>query len=752
MQQVIGIHRDRFDITAPEGRREWLLWLTGVLLASYLISLALVSQGILDLHVATALCLITEGTAVLLCWTAARDAGFRRLEVTLAASAVTLYASGDTIYSYLTIGESALVTASVADVGYLLFSALVIGALGVVIHRQLRGRLWPVLLDSLVGTLAAASVISIILTPVLSAAALGPMTLESAIAIAYPLLDIAIIALIAGILASQGLDLGPRWPILLVGLALFTAFDVRYVLDPGTYLVGSLYDAGWTAGVVAVAVWVDGIARPLSSRNRSNAGIPALAAPIVSTVAALGVLVLASQTPVPMLAVVLAGLTLAAAAIPLSFRHRLQRTLARTDELTGLANRRALYADVPDRLQPGQHSALLLLDLDRFKDVNDGLGHDVGDGLLQRVGERLTQEIRATDLISRIGGDEFAIFLADVSEDAAVETAARVYTALEEPFTIGGVMVQTSASVGVALYPGHGTDLDSLLRSADVAMYRAKADHSGHHLYQLDYNDHREIRFRTVQELRTAIAERQFVMHYQPKICPRGPEIADVESLVRWNHPTRGLLYPDAFLQLAEEAGLMPQLTEVIMDQVLDQAVRWQSEGLDLTIAVNVSASCLRQDLPHQVTQMLSVRNLPPSVILMEITEEILMQEGPRTVGVLRELRTRGIEISIDDFGTGYSSLAYLRDLPVDELKLDRSFIFPMNQDRRATNLVASIIGLAHSLGLRIVAEGVENEEAYTELARLNCDLIQGYYLSRPIPAEELSAWMIQRRVAAELV
>ncbi|NOJ60098.1 EAL domain-containing protein [Arthrobacter sp. 260] len=717
-----------------------------------MVSLALVGEGVLDQWVATSLCLTTEASAVLLCWAAASEVGFRRLEVTLAASAVTLYATGDVLYSYLSNGEPALAIASVADAGYLLFSVLVIGALGVVIHRQLRGRLWPVLLDSLVGTLAAASVISMVVAPTLNAVSLGSVTRESTIAIAYPVLDIVTIALIAGILASQGLDLGPRWPILLIGLGLFAAFDVGYALDPESYSAGSLYDAGWTAGVVAVAVWVDGIARPLSDRRRGNAGIPALAAPIISTVAALGVLVLASQKPVPVLAVVLSGLTLAAAAIPLSFRHRLQRTLARTDDLTGLTNRRALYADVPDRLQPGQHSALLLLDLDRFKDVNDGLGHDVGDGLLQRVGERLTEQVRSSDLISRIGGDEFAIFLADVSEEAAVETAARISRALEEPFTIGGVIVQTSASVGVALYPEHGPELGSLLRSADVAMYRAKADHSGHHLYQLDYNDHREIRFRTVQELRTAIAERQFVMHYQPKICPGGPEIADVESLVRWNHPTRGLLYPGSFLQLAEEAGLMPQLTDVIMDQVLDQAVRWRSEGLELAIAVNVSASCLRQDMPHRITRLLSARNLPPSVIVLEITEEILLQEGPQTAGILREIRARGIEISIDDFGTGYSSLAYLRDLPVDELKLDRSFIAPMNQDPRATNLVASIIDLAHSLGLRIVAEGVEDEEAYTALAGLNCDLIQGYYLSKPIPAGELSAWMARRRVAAGLV
>ena len=472
----------------------------------------------------------------------------------------------------------------------------------------------------------------------------------------------------------------------------------------------------------------------------------------MSTVAALGVLILASQTALPALAVVLACSTLAAAAIPLSFRHRLQRTLARTDDLTGLTNRRALHSDASLLLQPGRRGALLLLDLDRFKDVNDGLGHDIGDGLLQRVSQRLVEQTRTADLVSRIGGDEFAIFLDDASDETAVEVAARISDSLSMPFLIGAVSVQTSASIGIAMFPAHGANLDSLLRSADVAMYRAKGDHNSHELYHLDYNDHREIRFRTVQELRAALTEGQLVMHYQPKIRPGCTEITDAEALVRWNHPTRGLLYPKAFLQFAEDAGMMPQLTQVILRQVLDQLVSWRSEGLDLTIAVNVSASCLRPDLPHQITQLLSERNLPPMVLQLEITEVVLMLDSLRTVGVLRELRARGIEISIDDFGTGYSSLAYLRDLPVAELKLDRSFISPMHRDRRAAGLVASIIDLAHSLGLRIVAEGVEDEAAYTELSQLGCDLIQGYYLSRPIPAEAFDAWLGSRRLAADPV
>ncbi|MBG6179557.1 putative bifunctional diguanylate cyclase/phosphodiesterase [Arthrobacter sp. CAN_A1] len=673
------------------------------------------------------------------------------MEVLLGACAVTLYGIGDTIYDYASLDGIIPGFSSLADVAYLSFPVLIIAALSIVVYRQMRDRLWPVLLDSLVGTLAAASVVSIVLTPALSTASSQPVSLDSAIALAYPIQDIAMIAVIAGILASQGLDIGRRWPFLLIGLALFTASDVVYALDMTGYVAGSVLDAGWLIGVVAAAFWVDGAARPATGLDRRSRVMPALAAPVVSTGAALGVLVLASQTAVPALAVVFAGLTLAAAAVPLTLRHKVQHTLARTDDLTGLTNRRALNSDMPGYLHPGRRGALLLLDLDRFKDVNDGLGHDIGDGLLRQVAQRLTKEIRVSDLASRIGGDEFAVFLEDASREAAAETATRIRETLSRPFIVGGIAVQTSASIGIALFPDHGAGLDPLLRGADVAMYRAKADHSGHQIYQPEYDDHREIRFRTVQELRTALREGQLVLHYQPKIHLISSEIIDVEALVRWNHPTRGLLYPDAFLPLVEEAGLMPQLAQIVLSQALDQSTRWRSEELNLSIAVNVSASCLQPELPEQITQMLNDRNLPSSVLVLEVTEEVLMIDGSRTAGVLGELRAKGIEISIDDFGTGYSSLAYLRDLPVDELKLDRSFIAPMNEDRRAANLVASIIDLAHSLGLRIVAEGVENEAAYMELAEQGCDLIQGYYLSKPIPAEALSAWLVERRLAAEV-
>ena len=266
MEQASSFHGSRWGSAQPGRRDEGLLRLIALLLAAYVVSLWLGSEGILRSSVVTTLGLATEAAAVLLCWRAARFVGYRRLEVTLGACAVTSYWIGDGIYTYSSVDGAPLMTASMADVGYVAFAALIFGSLGLVVYRQMRGLVWPVLLDSLVGTLAAASVISIVLAPALSAAAVWPVSLESVIAVAYPLLDIVIIALIAGILASRGLDLGRRWPVLLAGLALFIAFDIAYALDPGAYAIGSISDAGWTTGVIAVALWVDGVAQPSVSR------------------------------------------------------------------------------------------------------------------------------------------------------------------------------------------------------------------------------------------------------------------------------------------------------------------------------------------------------------------------------------------------------------------------------------------------------------------------------------------------------
>jgi len=425
------------------------------------------------------------------------------------------------------------------------------------------------------------------------------------------------------------------------------------------------------------------------------------------------------------------------------------------DSLTGLANRRALYTEGQARLvnTPGRRRALLLLDLDKFKEVNDSLGHHAGDQLLIEVGARLRGQLRGGDLLARLGGDEFAVLLEDAGYDEAQSVAENLRARLAEPFTtlsgtsaVGSLTLHSTVSIGIALFPDEGLGLNALLRKADIAMYKAKTSGEGHHVYSGTDDADGASRLRTADELRTAITGDQFVLHYQPKVDLDTGDVHCVEALVRWQHPTRGLLYPDAFLDLVEVSGLMRAMTQRVLEIALDQAADWEGQGQHLTVAVNLSASSLVDaGLPEEVFAMLAARGVPPAALQLEITEEFLMADRDRARSILARLREGGVQISIDDYGTGYSSLSYLRDLPIDELKLDQSFVFPMVDDARAAALVASTIALAHSLGLRMVAEGVETEAAYAELRRLGCDQGQGYFMSRPIPADQLDHWLSNR-------
>jgi diguanylate cyclase (GGDEF)-like protein len=391
---------------------------------------------------------------------------------------------------------------------------------------------------------------------------------------------------------------------------------------------------------------------------------------------------------------------------------------------------------------------MLLLDLDRFKEVNDSLGHHAGDELLIQVARRLRSQLRADDLLVRLGGDEFAVILDGAGRAEAERVAAGLVVVMDDPFDLGELAVHSSASIGIALFPEHGTDLATLLRKADVAMYLAKAT-GGFQVHGRD--DDGSGGLRLSEEFRTALDEDQLVLHFQPKLDLGTGEVRGVEALVRWQHPERGLLAPAEFLERVEEAGLMAPMTRTVLAKALDQAVRWHASGRELSVAVNLSASSLVDvDLPARVGAMLAERRLPPSALQLEITEEFLMVDRARARTILTALREAGITISVDDFGTGYSSLSYLRDLPIDELKLDRSFVFPMSEDPRATALVSSTIDLAHSLGLRMVAEGVEDQDAYTALTQLGCDQAQGFFMSRPLPADELERWFDERLARRE--
>ena len=727
--------------------------------------------GGLALHGSTQLAVMGVGflaiwTPVVVCWRAVLRVGFRRWDVLLGTSAVTVYA---TTITYIGATMTSTVSArlfSGATIVLVAFYPLMVGALAVVVHSRARGLASSVWLDGVVGSLGAAAVLAIVLGPVWSSAMSGPSPVLVALRVAHPVFDLMLVGAVAGILAAGSMGAGGRWHLLVTGLMFFTAADVIYALQvaDGSYVTGSPLDGVWLIGLAMIALWVDGAERPDGAApHESPPSNPATALVVATgaTFAGMGVLVAGTWMHLPVLAVVLAGATLLAAAArallaygQLARMSELRRQDATTDELTGLPNRRALYAVGQTRLVDPRtrRQALLMLDLDKFKEVNDSLGHHAGDQLLTQVAARLREHLRAGDVLARLGGDEFAVLLEDADHDDATDVAAKLRTALAEPFAMENISVHISVSIGIALFPDDGPDLGALLRKADIAMYKAKASGHGQHVYRTADDADETTRLQTVEELRTALSDDQLVVHYQPKIDLETGEVHGVEALVRWDHPTRGLLYPDGFLHLVEESGLMPELTRVVLTRALDQVATWHVRGQPLTVAVNLSPSSLADaDLPEEVASMLDARSLPPGTLQLEITEDFLIADRDRARVILTRLSRHGIQISIDDFGTGYSSLAYLRELPIDELKLDRSFIFPMADDARAAALVASTIDMAHSLGLRMVAEGVETEVAYSELTRLGCDEAQGYVISRPVPAAELDYWLSTRHIVDTL-
>jgi diguanylate cyclase len=744
-----GARRALRVVVARVRRREpaALMWLV---VSGYVVGLVVLGDGLESLARGW-LSPVVMLAPIAVCWSALRTAGARRREVACLAFAMSAFEAGNVMFHITSYDVAAPPFPSAGDVGFLIFYPALLAAIALAVRRELgmaRGAVW---MDALLGGLGAATVLAVLLSRVFAAASGSPLAVS--VALAYPMFDLVLVAAIVGIAALQGLRVRRHWLPLLAGLLVFASGDVIFALlvSNGDFVLGTPLDALWAIGLALMSVWaLGGAAADESAQPEAPV---AMAVPAAATAAGLAVLVASSFTHVSILAVSLATLTLIATAGRTQFAFRQLRRLAdlrrqaTTDDLTGLHNRRAFYTHVNAQLENrGTAQALLLLDLDRFKEVNDSLGHQVGDQLLVQVGARLADQLRDGDLLARLGGDEFAVLLTGATQDQAVAVAMKLRSALAEPFTLEGIALRTDVSIGVALAPEHGSDLSLLLRRADIAMYKAKKGRVGHRVFSGADDAAGDGRLRTLQELRTALAEGQLTLHYQPKVDLASNQVRGVEALVRWDHPTRGLLYPDSFLSLVEDAGLMQSLTHVVLEEALDQAAIWQAQGRPLSVAVNLSPSSLVDtDLPEQVGALLAARQLPGAALQLEITEEFLMADRERARDILVRLRERGIEIAVDDFGTGYSSLAYLRELPIDELKLDRSFVFPMADDARAAALVFSTIALAHSLGLRMVAEGVEDETALTELTRHGCDQAQGYYLCRPVPAPQLDLWLEKR-------
>ena len=423
------------------------------------------------------------------------------------------------------------------------------------------------------------------------------------------------------------------------------------------------------------------------------------------------------------------------------------------DALTGLPNRTLLYVRgarcLEDSAVTGAPVALMLLDLDRFKEVNDTLGHHYGDLVLKAVSERLRGAVRASDTVVRLGGDEFAILLPHVNGvTGAQEVAHKIQQSLRASVDAGGVLLDVDLSMGVAVSGTHGDDIEALLKHADIAMYRAKEHNLGVCVYDDELNEHSRDQLGLLGELRRAIDNDELVLHFQPKVSLPGGGFCGAEALLRWEHPTRGLIPPGMFIPAAERTALIRPLTAWVINAALAECKRWQDQGRPLKLAVNVSArNLLDASFGDDVLELLARWDLTPTCLVLEVTESAIMVDPERAGSILRRFANMGIELAIDDFGAGYTSLGHLRTLPVQELKIDQSLVLQMSTSAADTLIIGAIIDLAHSLGLRTVAEGVEDADTLQRLSVLGCDIAQGYHLARPMPAAELSQWVPEAMV-----
>jgi diguanylate cyclase len=642
-----------------------------------------------------------------------------------------------------------------ADAGWLLFYVVLYVAI-VQLIRSRTSRFHPSSwLDGAVGGLGAAALATAFaLGPVLGRT--GASGLQVTVNLAYPTADLVLVVL----LVAAGTATGVRdaaWWCLMLGLSVFAVSDIGFLLlsAAGSYSEGGWLDLGWPLGVTIVGLATCVRASPSGAVESAQR----FAVPAGFTIASVGLLVYGQHRALPALAVALAVASLAAGAIRVRMTVREvvllaeSRREARTDDLTGLANRRDLFERLTGELaEPQARTAMLLLDLDRFKEVNDSLGHLAGDRLLHAISERLSPQVPAGGLLARLGGDEFAVVLPGSSLDAAVGTAERLREVLREPFTMDGMLIPVDVSIGVAAAPDHAGTAEAMMTCADIAMYRAKRARTGVELFRAGQDQPSLDRMTMLGELHVAIAEQQLTLYYQPQLDLRTGQVWGLEALVRWQHPTRGLIQPDRFLGLAEQFNLMPAVTSFVLGRALADLADLHGRGHLLRVSVNVSAADLIDaTLPELVELHLAEAGLPPETLVVEVTEDTVMADRVRALQVLHRLRAAGVHVSVDDYGTGQSSLSYLRDLPISEIKLDRAFLSGVPDDTHNAAIVRSTIELAHALELPIVTEGVEEGAALEWLREVGCDLAQGYHIARPLPLEELIAWLTGTGTAASL-
>ncbi len=697
--------------------------------------------------------------AAVVCASAARRAVDDRLAWRSMTFALVLGVVGNLVYTLVIAPMPEEPFPSIADAFYLgYYLPLYVALVGLIRARvpRFHASMW---LDGVVGALGAGAVaVAALLAPALE------LTDGSAAAVltslAYPVADVVLLALLVAVGAILGVRRDRTLLLLGAGIGANLVGDIVFLdlATAGVYVEGGPLDLTWLTAMALIALAAyssdaDAVraSAAAAARTPTRVGWRVLAVPLTCNLASLVVLAVDPGDRPPAAAWLAVGCVVAALArTAVTFREvgsfNEVREQARTDELTGLPNRRVLLEEAQRILTTAaarRPAALLLLDLDGFKEVNDSLGHSAGDALLRQVGPRLRGGLTDRDVLARLGGDEFAVLLADADLASAQATAERLRELLLQPFGVDGTRLHVGVSIGVATAPVPAATVTELLRCADVAMYTAKASREGVRAYVPDPHSGTGDRLHTMEELRTALDEGgQLAVHLQPQVDLGDGRVVGAEALVRWHHPTRGLLSPAALLPAAEQAGLLRPLADTVLELSLTAAARWWPDRR-VPVSVNLSAADVTDlDLPAKVARALARHGLPAAALTLELVEDTLMADPDRGRVVLGELRRLGVRTSIDDYGTGYSSLAYLRHLPADELKLDRSLIQDVGCDPRAAAIVRHTVALAHDLGLTLTAEGVEDADTATALAALGCDTAQGYAIARPMPVDAFLGWL----------
>ncbi len=685
---------------------------------------------------------------VIVCWRAVRTTESRTSWM-IFAFGISVYGLGNILWAAWIEHLKSPPIPSICDGMWLtLYPCCYLGIVGLARLRERRvpARMW---LDGIIAGLGIAAIgAAIVVRPVL--ASVSGSTAAVITEMAYPLCDLLLAALVVGVLALRGWRLDRLWGMLGVGFIALAAADCMYALQVagGASAPSSLTNMTYDIGVMllALAAWQPGAT--IEADTVPSGAV--LAIPAAFTVSALGLLVYDHFSRLDPIALTLAMGTMVFAFARTALTFRDVRALAETrrqaltDDLTLMPNRRHFLRCVREGIiasrASGSSVALLLVDLDHFKELNDTLGHDAGDQLLCQVGERLHTVLRAADTAARLGGDEFGVLLSDAGDEAsAVLVAEKILKAIAQPFPIKSVGLRVTASIGIARFPENAENDEQLMQHADVAMYEAKAAQSGYACYARERDKNSLERLTLAGELSHALEAGEIEAHFQPKADAGSRRIVGVEALVRWQHPVRGLISPAEFVTVAEQAGLGRALTRRMLDLALSQIKVWRDAGFDLHVAVNTTVADLQDtQFPAEVAATLEAHGLPPEALVLEVTENMVLADPVRVGDVLAQLGELGLGLSLDDFGTGFSSLTHLKSLPVGEVKIDRSFVGRMCTDPVDAAIVQATIQLAHSIGIRVVAEGIEDQVTWSSLVANKCELVQGYALSRPLPALDL--------------